>query len=120
MRRDAITMRVLERWPENRIGERITPRIEPTHGGTFCEGLMPGEKDSTIDKAQQLSLFRSRKQRGTAPPAPSEFQSQAFLVDVIRRWLDPAWKFTHIASGEYRVPCHRGTIAAARRRRRLA
>ena len=26
--------------------------------------------------------------RGCAPPPPSEFASQAFLVDVIRRWHD--------------------------------
>ena len=42
--------------------------------------------------------------RGQAPPAPTEFASQAILVDVIRRWINPQWKFTHIASGEYRDP----------------
>ena len=62
--------------------------------------------------ARQLHLFRSRKQRGSAAPAPSEFASQAFLVDVIRRWIDPRWRFTHMPAGEYRDP-----IAASRCRR---
>jgi hypothetical protein len=34
--------------------------------------------------ARQLHLFKSRKQRGTMPPPPSEFASQVFLVDLIR------------------------------------
>jgi hypothetical protein len=56
----------------------------------------------TARQSRQLSLFKSRRQRGTVPPAPSEFASQAFLVDVIRRWIDPRWKFTHIPHGEAR------------------
>src|SRR5580765_8430537 len=52
----------------------------------------------------QLHLFKSRRQCGTAPPPPSEFASQCFLVDVIRRWLDPRWQFTHVPLGEYRDP----------------
>lgn len=43
---------------------------------------------------RQLHLFRGRRQRGTAPPAPTEFAPQAFLVDVIRRGLDPRWRFS--------------------------
>ena len=54
--------------------------------------------------ARQLHLFRSRRQRGTAAPAPTEFASQAFLVDVIRRWLDPRWRFCHVPLGEFRDP----------------
>ena len=65
---------------------------------------MPGSGSIAIQVTQrqfrQLSLFKGRKQRGTLPPAPSEFASQVFLVDVIRRWLDPRCQFTHIASGE--------------------
>jgi hypothetical protein len=34
--------------------------------------------------ARQLSLFKGKRQKGFAPPAPTEFASQAFLVDVIR------------------------------------
>lgn len=57
---------------------------------------------------RQLSLFKSRRQRGIAAPPPSEFASQAFLVDVVRRWINPAWRFTHIASGEHRAARHPG------------
>ena len=49
---------------------------------------------------RQLSLFRSRRQRGTRPPAPTEFASQAFLVDMIKRWIDPRWRFCHVPNGE--------------------
>ena len=52
--------------------------------------------------ARQLHLFHWKRQRGIAPPAPTEFASQAFLVTVIRRWLDPRWRFTHVPLGEYR------------------
>jgi hypothetical protein len=34
---------------------------------------------------RQLHLFKSSKQRGTLPPAPTEFAVQRFLVHVIRR-----------------------------------
>src|SRR4051812_16425507 len=46
----------------------------------------------------QLNLFRSRKQRGIAPPAPSEYQLHCMVVDTVRRWRMPGWIFTHIAS----------------------
>jgi hypothetical protein len=51
---------------------------------------------------RQLHLFKGKRQRGCAPPPPSEFASQAFLVDVIRRWIDPRWRFGHVPNGEYR------------------
>ena len=60
--------------------------------------------------ARQLHLFRGKRQRGTLPPAPSEFASQAFLVDVIRRTISPAWRFTHMPSGEYRNPVTAGRL----------
>ncbi len=52
--------------------------------------------------ARQLSLFRGRRQRGTAPPAPTEYQLHCAVVDTVRRWIMPGWIFTHIASGQYR------------------
>ncbi|MET0707755.1 MAG: hypothetical protein ABWY82_13090 [Tardiphaga sp.] len=48
--------------------------------------------------ARQLHLFRGKCRRGIAPPAPTEFASQAFLVDLIKRTIDP-W-FTHMPAGE--------------------
>jgi hypothetical protein len=53
-------------------------------------------------------------------PAPSEFASKAFLVDVIRRWLDPRWRFTQMPAGESRYPVTAGRFEEARCRRRLA
>ena len=52
--------------------------------------------------ARQLSLFRGRRQRGTAPPARTEYQLHCAVVDTVRRWIMPGWIFTHIASGQYR------------------
>jgi hypothetical protein len=59
-----------------------------------------------------LHLFRSRRQRGCVPPAPTEFASQCFLADLIRRTISPQWRFTHVPLGEYRDP-----VAASRCRR---
>jgi hypothetical protein len=58
----------------------------------------------TAAAARQLHLFHGKRQRGRIAPAPSEFQSQAFLLDVIRRWLSPRLRCTHITSGEYSDP----------------
>ena len=40
------------------------------------------------------SAVQVARQRGTWPPAPTEFASQAFLVDLIRHDDPPAWRFT--------------------------
>jgi hypothetical protein len=61
---------------------------------------------------RQLHLFKSRKQRGIAPPAPSEYQLHVAVADTVRRWLNPGWIFTHVASGEKRDP-----VTAARLKR---
>ena len=57
-----------------------------------------------------MHLFESRRQPCTVPPPPLEFASQAFLVDVICRWLDPRWRFTHMPAGEYRDPVTAGRL----------
>jgi hypothetical protein len=62
--------------------------------------------------ARQLHLFGNKRQRGTAPPSPSEFQLHCAVVDVVRRWIMPQWIFTHIASGE-----RRDKVTAARLKR---
>jgi len=45
-------------------------------------------------------------------PGQSEFAVQAFLVDIIRRGINPQWKFGHVPLGEVRDP-----ITAARLKR---
>jgi hypothetical protein len=60
----------------------------------------------------QLSLFRGKRQRGTAAPTASEFQLQCAVVDTCDRWINPGWLFTHLASGE-----KRDVVTAARLKR---
>jgi hypothetical protein len=62
--------------------------------------------------ARQLHLLKSRQQRGTAPPGPSEYQLHVAVADVVRRWIMPGWIYTHIASGE-----RRDAVTAARLKR---
>ncbi|MEY9184730.1 hypothetical protein ABIG06_006278 [Bradyrhizobium sp. USDA 326] len=61
---------------------------------------------------RQLSLFKGKRQRGPSPPPPLEFESHCFLADVIRRWIMPQWRFTHLPFGE-----HRNKATAARLQR---
>jgi hypothetical protein len=51
---------------------------------------------------RQLHLFRSRKQRGQAPPAPTEFALHCAVADMLRRWAVPGWKWSHFPAGEER------------------
>jgi hypothetical protein len=51
---------------------------------------------------RQLSLFKSRRQRGTRPPAAPEFKTHCMVADSLRRWLSHGWVFTHIPLGEKR------------------
>jgi hypothetical protein len=51
---------------------------------------------------RQLSLFKSRRQRGIAPPPPLEFATHATLADILKRWCNPHWKWTHLPLGEHR------------------
>jgi hypothetical protein len=62
--------------------------------------------------ARQLHLFRGKRQRGSAAPAPSEYQLHCAVVDTVKRWILPGWIFSHIASGEKRDP-----VTAARLQR---
>ena len=50
----------------------------------------------------QLHLFKGKRQRGCAPPSPSEYQLHCAVADTLRRWIMPGWIYTHIASGEKR------------------
>jgi hypothetical protein len=51
---------------------------------------------------RQLSLFKSRRQRGIKAPPPLEFHVHAALADICKRWLNPEWRFTHLPFGEFR------------------
>jgi len=54
--------------------------------------------------ARQLGLFKGRRQRGVAPPTPTENKLHEALVYLIDKWPAPGstWEWTHIASGEKR------------------
>jgi hypothetical protein len=60
--------------------------------------------------ARQLHLFRSRRQRGVAPPPPLEFPMQCAIADLLRRWAKPTWLWTHIAHGEERPAEYRNGV----------
>jgi hypothetical protein len=60
----------------------------------------------------QLHLFRGKKQRGTRAPRATEFALHVAIADVIRRWIEPGWRFTHLPLGELR-----DKITAARLKR---
>jgi hypothetical protein len=50
----------------------------------------------------QLSLFKSKRQRGTQLPPPKEFTTHVMLADTIRRWILPRWYWFHYPAGELR------------------
>jgi hypothetical protein len=50
----------------------------------------------------QLSLFKGRRQRGTVPPPPLEFAAHCLIADMLKRWCNPAWRYTHFPAGEHR------------------
>jgi VRR-NUC domain-containing protein len=62
--------------------------------------------------ARQLHLFHGKRQRGSVPPSPTEYQLHCAVVDTVKRWIMPGWIFTHIASGE-----KRDQVTAARLKR---
>jgi hypothetical protein len=50
----------------------------------------------------QLSLFKGKRQRGVKLPAPLEFASHVIVADMLRRWCNPRWMWTHLPMGEKR------------------
>ena len=62
--------------------------------------------------ARQLSLFKGKRQRGTKPPPPLAFASHVVIADLLRRWCNPQWEFTHLPLGE-----KRNVVTAARLKR---
>lgn len=51
---------------------------------------------------RQLHLFKSKRQRGVAPKPAKEFALHCMLADTIKRWINPAFRFTHMPMGEER------------------
>jgi hypothetical protein len=51
---------------------------------------------------RQLSLFKGKRQRGVTLPPPKEFASHCVIADMVRRWITPQWRFTHLPMGELR------------------
>jgi hypothetical protein len=51
---------------------------------------------------RQLSLFKSKRQRGVKPPPPREFGTHAALTDTLRICCSKQWRYTHIPLGELR------------------
>lgn len=50
----------------------------------------------------QLSLFKGKRQRGVAPKPPKEFAIHCVMADIIKRWINPTFRFTHMPMGEVR------------------
>ena len=61
----------------------------------------------------QLSLFKSKRQRGVAHVRrPKEFALHCAVADTVKRWILPDWIWTHFPAGE-----HRSVITGARLKR---
>jgi hypothetical protein len=51
---------------------------------------------------RQLNLFKGKRQRGVKPPSPLEFTIHVMLADLLTRWSNPQWEWTHLPFGEKR------------------
>ncbi|MCP1778785.1 hypothetical protein ACVMGC_001062 [Bradyrhizobium barranii subsp. barranii] len=51
---------------------------------------------------RQMSLFKGKRQRGISPPPPPEFNTHVVLADLLKRWGNPQWRWTHLPLGEHR------------------
>jgi len=58
--------------------------------------------------ATQLNLFTRRK-AAKLPPA-TEFATHCMIADMLARWVSPGWRYTHIASGEFRTKATAGRL----------
>jgi hypothetical protein len=61
---------------------------------------------------KELDLFKSKRQRGTAVPAPpdEEFRLHCIVADVLKRWCNPSWRYTHLPMGEHRSKATSGRL----------
>jgi hypothetical protein len=49
----------------------------------------------------QINLFTRRIAR---PPPTPELSTHVMVADLLRRWANPQWRFSHLPLGEYRTP----------------
>ncbi len=73
----------------------------------MVESAPPGR---AVPHGRQLSLFKGRKQRGTAPPPAKEFALHCMVADILRRFIRPGWIWTHLPMGEFRDPATAGRL----------
>jgi len=59
---------------------------------------------------RQLNLFKSKKQRGVRPPGASEFARHCVIADLLQRWCNPGWRYTHMPMGEKRSKATAGRL----------
>jgi hypothetical protein len=52
-------------------------------------------------RPQQLGLFH-RNQRGAKPPPAPEFRLHCLIADLLTRWCNLGWRWTHLPFGEWR------------------
>ena len=82
----------------------------------FARALLKAQ--GTTRRKGQIDLFTRRVRK--LPPAP-EFALQCMVADILRRWVAPGWRWTHVPSGEERpskiIKGKRVSFAAARLKR---
>src|SRR5262249_37435086 len=59
---------------------------------------------------RDLDLFKSKRQRGTKPPPAKEYHLHCLIGDVLKRWCNRDWRYTHVASGEFRTKATAGRL----------
>ena len=55
-----------------------------------------------MPEERQLRLFASRFQRGVQLPPPKEQELHIQLADILKAWIMPRWRYSHLPLGEYR------------------
>ena len=59
---------------------------------------------------KQLRLFASRFQRGVKAPEPLEFALHCQMADILKRWIMPRWRYSHLPLGEKRDKATAGRL----------
>jgi hypothetical protein len=49
-----------------------------------------------MSEERQLDLLKTRRQKGTLPPGPTEFAIHVALTDTLARWISPGWIHFHV------------------------